>query len=144
MRAHTCRERTEYYMSVLHRVLAAHICAHLTSWKQCQLRLSTLTHPCEWQTAGHFLRLSQVWSHVCSLHCVPLGVRVQMAEGEEEVGDLGVEGPCDSLEEVLVGVGSPGPRAQRHYVALEDVHPVENQRLSGLMGLEGRGQEVVG
>lgn len=67
-----------------------------------------------------------------------------MGEGEEEVGDLGVEGLCDSLEEVLVGVGSPGLRAQRHYVAPEDVHPMENQRLSGLMGLEGRGQEVLG
>lgn len=67
-----------------------------------------------------------------------------MGEGEEEVGDLGVEGPCESLEEVLVGVGSLGLRAQHHYVAPEDVHPMENQRLSGPMGLEGRGQEVLG
>lgn len=69
---------------------------------------------------------------------------VQLEEGEGEVGDLGEEGHCKPLEEVLVGGDSLGLHAPRHCVALEDAHTVEKQRLFGLMGLEGRGQEVVG
>lgn len=71
-------------------------------------------------------------------------MRVQLGEGEVEVGDLVEEGPCVALEEVQVGVGSLGLHAKLHYVLLVVAHHVETQRLSGLMGWEGLEQEVKG
>lgn len=52
-----------------------------------------------------------------------------MWAGEVEVGDLGEEGQ--------VAGGVWGLSANPHYVALVPAHPNENQRLSGLTGVEG-------
>lgn len=66
----------------------------------------------------------------------------QLGEGAVEAGDLGEEGSCMPLEAVRVAVGSRGLRANPHYVALVAVYPDENQKLSGLVGWVGLGQEV--
>ena len=114
-------------------VLYNHVCFYLTGRKHCRINRA-LTHPFGWRTADRFSRLSRAL----------LGVRMQLGEGGVEAGDLGEEGTCAALEEVRVGAGSLGLSAKLHYVVLVVVHPVDNQKLSGLTGWVGPGQEAGG
>lgn len=81
---------------------------------------------CGWQTTGRFSDLLQTSPQLCC-RCALLQEGGQL--WEVEVGDLGEVGQ--------VAGGVWGLSANPHYVALVPVHPNENQRLSGLTGVEG-------